>query len=200
MKFNAFSLLEQIIVLIIVSILFVVMLTIMRPNNIKEETLKKSGKSTFIQIEFATKRMLARDTNNYTLERMVDSTGEFSIADSTSSARTTELFKKHLIAIRNSTLDSTYAATTLTNGTTSLDGYSPSSFSGFMIKNGTYFGLKLHGNCTTTVNFLYDPSTPNKNSRTNTCGIIFYDINGKNPPNMLGVDQYIISIGKMGVK
>lgn len=200
MKFNAFALLEQVLVLIIVSIFFVIMLTIMRPNDIKEEALKKSGKSTFIQIEFAAKRMLARDTKNYTLERMIDSTGEFSISASDSTARTIELFKKHLIAIRDSALDSAYAAATLTNGTTSLDGYSPSSFSGFMIKNGTYFGLKLHGNCTTTVNFLYDPTTPNKNSRTNTCGIIFYDINGKKEPNLLGVDQYIIGIGKMGVK
>lgn len=199
MQKKGYTLIEQLIVIVIVSILGSVMLTTFRPNNVKVEAYKKAGKSNFIQIEFALKSLLAKNTNNYTLTRMFDSTGEFSIAASASQARMLALLKKHLVSIRQ-TLDATYGALTLTDGTTELTGYSASSFSGFIIKNGAYFGLKLHGNCTTTVDFLYDPSTPNNNSRTNTCGIIFFDVNEKKPPNRLGIDQYIVAIGKMGVK
>ena len=67
MKLKAFTLAEQIVVLIIVRVLCVVLLTIVRPNDIKEETLKKTGKSMFVQVEFALKSLLAKDTNNYTL-------------------------------------------------------------------------------------------------------------------------------------
>jgi len=200
MKLKAFTLVEQIVVLIIVSVLCVVLLTIVRPNDVKEETLKKTGKSMFMQVEFALKSLLAKDTNNYTLTRMVDSTGEFSIAKTASLSRMVNLLKKHFVTLRNKTLDSTYGAKTLTNGTSNLTGYSASSFSGFITKNGAYVGVKLHGNCTTTVSILYDPSTPNKNSRTNTCGLMFFDVNEKNPPNVLGVDQYIVAIGQRGVK
>jgi len=29
---------------------------------------------------------------------------------------------------------------------------------------------------------------------------VFYDVNGEQTPNVLGIDQYIISIGKLGIK
>jgi len=197
--YKAYTLIEQLIVIIVVSMLVSVMLTISRPNDIKVETFKKAGKSNFIQIEFALKSLLAKNTNNYTLAKMVDATGEFSIAQSASQARMVALLKKHLVATRQ-TLDPTYGAQTLSDGATSLTGHTPAGYSGFIIKNGAYVGLKLHDNCTTTVDYLYDPSTPERNSRTNTCGIVFFDVNEKKPPNVLGIDQYIVAIGKFGVK
>lgn len=200
MKQTGFTLAEQLIVIVILGILVVAITTTLKPNNISEEALKKAGKSLYIQIEFVTKQILARNTNNYTLTRMVDSTGEFSIDSSSSLARLTGLYKKGLMGLRQASVSSSYLSRPLTDGTNSPSGLSPSSFSGFTLKNGAYFGTKLNGNCTTTIDYIYDPSTPDTRSKTNTCGSIFFDVNGDKEPNTLGIDQYIVALGKLGVK
>ena len=200
MKFRGFTLVEQMIALIIIGILGAVLFNTLRPNDVKTQTLKKVAKSVFVQIEFATKSVLAKNTVNYSFLRLKDTSGEFSIASADSLSRLIELYKKSLIGLRGKTLEATYSSSTLTDGTTSITGLSPSSFSGFFIKNGTYFGIKLHGNCTTTIDYIYDPSTPDKRTRTNTCGIIFFDLNAQSAPNILGIDQYIVALGKLGVK
>lgn len=199
MKLQGFTLIEQVIVLVIVGILGVVVINTLRPNDIKEDALKKVAKSVSVQIEFATKSLLAKNTNNYTFLRLKDSSGEFSIASSDSLSRLVNLYRKTLVGARNKTLDSTYSGKKLTDGTTTLE-IKPSDFSGFFIKNGTYFGVKLNGNCTTTIDYIYDPSTPTNKTRTNTCGIIFLDLNEKQEPNLLGVDQYILALGRLGIK
>ena len=130
---------------------------------------------------------------------MKDEAGQFSIASADSIDRLIELYKKNLIGSRK-TFDATYGAQTLNDGTTFLDGLTPASFTGFIIKNGAYFGVKLHGNCSTAIDYIYDPSTPENRTLANTCGIIFFDLNEKEEPNLLGVDQYILGSDKFGVK
>ena len=196
---KAFTLIEQLLVIVIVGIITSIVLTISRPGTIKEDSLKKAGKSTFIQVEFVAKSILAKHTSNYSFTTLVDSTGEFSIESSASIARLVEIFKKQFVALRK-TLDTSYSTKTLTDGTTTYATLTPSSFSGFIIKNGAYVGIKLNDNCTTEINYIYDPSTPEKNIKKNTCGLIFFDVNEKNEPNLLGVDQYIVALGKYGVK
>jgi hypothetical protein len=200
MKNKAFALVEQILVIIIIGILGVVILNVLRPNDIKIETLKKVSKSVYIQLEFATRNLLARNTRNYTFLKLRDESGEFSIASSASLSRFLELYKKNLVAKRLKTIDSTYASKELTDGITTYIDLKIEGFSGFFLKNGTYFAIKLHGNCTTTVDFIYDPSAPEKRIQTNTCGLMFFDINAQEAPNMLGVDQYILALGKLGIK
>lgn len=200
MKFRAYTFLEQIIVIIIVGILTVVMLNIFRPNDVREDALKKVAKSVYIQIEFATKSILAKNTNNYSFTRLVDSTGEFSIESADSVSRLVELYKKSLLGLRNKTLDAVYSSKELTDGTKTITDIKPSIFDGFTLKNGAYFGIKLNGDCTTTIDYIYDPSTPDKREKANTCGIIFLDLNSEKQPNILGLDQYIMAIGKRGVK
>ena len=200
MKNKAFSLVESVLVIIIIGVLGVVILNVLRPNDIKIETLKKLANSVYIQIEFATKSILAKNTNNYTFLRLRDESGEFSIASSESLSRFLELYKKNLIGNSRKTIDATYSSTDLTDGTTTLTDIKPASFSGFILKNGTYFGVQLHNNCETTVDYIYDPSTIEKRTQENTCGLIFFDLNAHELPNLLGVDQYILGLGKFGVK
>ena len=160
MKSSAFTLAEQMVVLVVIGFVATALLSAMRPGDIKKDSLIKTGRSTSLQIEFATKNILAKYSRNYTLERMKESTGEFSIASSGSKDRMVALYRKVLAGKRNSTPSSTYTGSSLTNGSSALS-LKVNSFSGFTIKNGTYFGIKLHGNCTTSMNYLYDPSTPN---------------------------------------
>ena len=104
------------------------------------------------------------------------------------------------MGLRNVALDSSYAALKLTDGTNVLHDLSASSFKGFTLKNGAFFGVKLHDNCTTEVTYIYDPTTPELRTKKNTCGIVFFDVNGANKPNVLGYDQYIVGLGKRGIK
>ena len=200
MKYRAYTFLEQIIVIIIIGILSVVMLNIFRPNEVQEEALIKSAKGVFIQIDFATKMILAKNTNNYNFTRLVDSTGQFSIESTDLISRLTALYQNHLLGLRNKTLSAEYSSRDLTNGTTSITDLKPSSFDGFVMKNGSFVGFKSNGNCTTTIDYIYDPSTPEKRERQNLCAIIFLDVNNEGEPNILGIDQYIIGLGKFGVK
>ena len=154
MKNRAFTLAEQLIVIVILAIIVVIMLNAVKPKNLKTEALQKAAKSVFVQIDFATKNILAKNTNNYTLLRMKDGSGEFSIASSGSLSRLIALYKKVLVGSRK-TLNSTYGAKTLTNGSSNLSGLTAAGFTGFNIKNGSYFGVKLHGNCTTTIDYIY---------------------------------------------
>lgn len=200
MKFRAYTFLEQIIVIIVIGILSVVMLNIFRPKEIQEDALIKAAKGVFIQIDFATKMILAKNTNNYNFTRLVDSSGQFSIESTDLISRLTALYQNHLLGLRNKSLSAEYSSRDLTNGTTFITDVKPSSFDGFIMKNGSFVGFKSNGNCTTTIDYIYDPSTPEKRERENVCALIFIDVNNELEPNILGIDQYIIGIGKFGVK
>ena len=200
MKFKAFSLLEQMLVIIIVGIIASVLTTVVKPTDISNKAIKKAGKNLFMQIEFATKQIVARNAKNNTLTRLFDSSGEFSITSTDSLDRLIEIYRKNLVGIRSSDLNTDYASANLTDGTNVLTGTSVSGFKGFKLKNGAYFGIKLNDNCTTEINHIYDPSTPELRTKKNTCGIIFFDVNSETKPNQLGWDQYIIGLGKRGIK
>ena len=200
MKKRAFTLAEVVIVLAIVSILGLVAIKTLTSNEVEDKAQAQAAKAVYLQVDKATRSIIANNTNNYTLERMKDSSGEFSVASSTSLARMVQLYKENMVAKRNATQDATYLATDLSNDATTLTGITPSYFSGFTLRNDSYFGLFLNDNCTTTINYIYDPLMPDKRTITNTCGIIFYDVNGDKKPNVLGVDQFILALGKLGLK
>jgi hypothetical protein len=105
-----------------------------------------------------------------------------------------------LVGRRNSSWDSSYSSRELTDGAISITGLTPSDYTGFTLKNETYFGINLTGDCTSQIDYIYDPSTPEKRTKTRVCATLFFDMNGKDSPNILGIDQYIVAIGKFGVK
>ena len=199
-KSFAYTLAESLIVIAIVGIMYVIVLHVLRPNNIKHEALTKAGSNLYIQIDFATKQMLAKNTKNYILTRLKDSSGEFSVESSSSASRLLAIYKKRLSGIRK-TPDATYLNLALQDSSNNKVGnLKVSSFQGFTLKNDAYFGIKLNNNCTTTESYIYNPSMPNKRTQAKSCGLIFFDVNGQDLPNNLGVDQYIISIGKNGIR
>ena len=197
---RAFTLAESLICMIIIGIVYVIILQLSRPGDIKKEALLKAGVDTFRQIEYATKRILARDTRNYALTSMRIGTTEFSVASSSSLNNMKKLYKKNLPGSRRA-VPSSYSNLQLQDGSNTKAGsLKVSSFSGYFLKNGAYFGLKLNNNCTTTEQYIYHPSRTTSRTQSGSCGTIFYDVNGDKGPNTLGVDQYIISLGKQGLR
>lgn len=200
MKKLAFTLMEQMIVFILVGILTAIITSVVRPKEINGQAVKKASINLFRQIEFATVQIVARNTKNNTLTRLTDASGEFSIASSDSLDRLVAIYKKNLIGLRMVSLEASYTSPDLTDGTTTYKDLKVSSFKGFTLKNQAYFGIKLNGNCTSEISYIYDPSTPTARTKTNVCATLFFDVNGESTPNLLGYDQYIVALGKRGIK
>ena len=94
-----------------------------------------------------------------------------------------------------------YQESSLIDEQTVDSGYDVSSFEhAFKMKNGAYLGIMLNGNCSTKETKIYNPILPDKRTMENSCGLAFFDINTEEAPNTLGVDQFIVSIGKFGIK
>lgn len=200
MKQKAYTLAEQLIVIVIIGFIATIMTSTFKTSNYKIEVLQRAAKAQYVQIDFATKNLLAKHSKNYNFFTLFDESGVFSATDSSSLDRIVQLYRKVLVGKKNSSWDSTYSANELTDGTTSITGLTPSSYTGFILKNDAYFGVRLNGDCNTQIDYLFSPSTPEKKTKTKTCGTLFFDVNGEDSPNFLGIDQYIIAFGKFGVK
>lgn len=198
----AYSLGEALIVMVLVGIVYTVIASLSKPTSIKADALKKAGMNMTTQIDFATRQILAKSSYNYTLLNIRATDGStFSIASSGNEAKLANVYKKYLVAKRGKTLSSTYTSMTLKNEAGTSLGITPSSFTGgYFLKNDAYFALKMNGNCTTTISYVYTPFSPTNHSVTNSCAQIFFDVNGQDDPNTVGIDQYILSIGKLGLK
>ena len=203
MDYKAFTLAESLIVMMIVGIIYVAMLNILRPGDISKDVLQKSGAKMMYQLDFASKQILAKNSVNYNFYNLKTASGtQFSITADKADEKLMDLFKKYLKGLRNVNVSATYLGTTLrneSNGT--ITNVTPSTFKyGFFTNNNAYIAIKLNKNCTTTETYIYSPVLKSNRSVTNSCGLIFFDVNGDKEPNTLGIDQYIVSIGKSGVK
>ena len=75
------------------------------------------------------------------------------------------------------------------------------TYSNFIYTNdGVVIGFRTYTSCATTETNANPPTYRGKYSVANSCGSIFYDINGFKGPNKLGSDQYIIPLGLQGIK
>lgn len=197
----------MLIAVIVIGILIAAVSFNFKPNNLKTQSLMVAGKNLEGQISFATMNLLAKNSKNSSMLHLIDSAGtEFSIESEGAGEKLIKLYKKVLIAKRTSSVDNAYLSSSLMgpNGIYKDKDNKEvkiSIFSNyFTFKNDAFFALKLNGNCTTEESLIVDPSMPSKATAKNSCGLIFYDVNGKERPNVLGVDQYIIPLGKHGIK
>ena len=202
LKKLAYTLAEISIVMMIISVIAGCFCVIIRKGDYKSETCKKAGLNALWQLNFASKQILAKYSTKYNMTGLKTLTGdEFSINDEGADAKLAPLYKK-VLGSRTYTPPSGYTDSNLTNeNDIQVGSYKVSSFTqGFQAKNGTYVAFKLNGNCTTGETTIYDPSTPELRTSTKSCGLIFFDTNADDSPNTIGIDQYIVSITKQGVK
>ncbi|MBQ8475725.1 type II secretion system protein [bacterium] len=202
MNKQAFTVAETLIVLVIIGILGACVLVTIKPNDVRKDMLQKAGVNMVYQIDFATKQVLAKYSLNYQMTKLEALGGaQFSIVDDKADEKLLPLYKRALIPSRNNTIPASYTAMELKNEQgAKISDLKVSSFAqGFNVKNGSYFALKLNKGCTTTETYIYDPSAPEKRGAKNSCGLIFFDVNGPSDPNTIGIDQFIISLSKRGL-
>lgn len=180
MSKNAFTLFEAMIVMVVIGTLAGVLLSIARPTNLKQEAFQKAGLELYRHIDFATKQIMIKNSPIYSLDRVISSNGtEFSIEKEEDAKYFLELYKKYLLVKRSDK--------------NIIEGK-------IILRNNATFEIKLNGDCTKEATGLYNPMLPNTSRAPKSCGLIYYDVNGDKEPNILGVDKYIVAIGKLGLK
>lgn len=204
MKYKAFTLYETLVTMIIVGVVAAIGISNMRPDKIENDVLIEAGKDMYIQLDYATREIIAKESNNYTLSRIKNGSSEYSIEKSSNlSTLVNTTYKKRIKALRDNSLANDYKNAILRtrdNANATGESLKPSSFTGFTTKNGGYFAVRLHNSCTKSETALYNPMQPDNRSQTNSCGQVFFDVNGDKKPNLLGVDQYLVSLTLNGLR
>ena len=204
MKIKYYTLFEALFVIFIVGVIATGFVTVVKPKDYLNNALKKKASSDYLQINVAAKQILLKYSTTYKMTGLKTIEGtKFSINDSKADEKLAPLFKKTL-GTRNYTASSAYKGVVIKNesGANVIQGtqLKISAFTqGFKTKNGAYFALKLNDSCSVNESGIYDPSRPDSHEISNSCGLIFYDVNGEDGPNAAGIDIYIISIGKNGI-
>jgi len=200
----AFTVADLMLSMMIIGILTACITFSLKPGELKEEAYKKSGSNMYYQLDYATKRLLVKNSRNYSMLSLIDESGnEFSITADGANTKLLELYKKYLKTLRNTPVPAEYLNLIIDDQekTQTAKAIKISDFTqGYILKNGSYFALKLNKNCTTEETYVYDPSRMTKRNVEKSCGLIFYDVNSDNSPNVLGIDQYTIPLGKIGLK
>ena len=199
---RAFTVAETTIVMVIIGAIAVTLLYSMKPNNVERDLLDKNAKKMLFQIEYATKQILAKNTDNFTFTKLFLFDGtNFSITDYGADANLLSLYRKYLVGLRNYNPDNAYLSTFLRDEAGNNLGYELSKFEHyFKMKNGAHIAIRLHEACDVDETKIYHPQYPDKREQSNSCGLIFFDINAKDSPNILGIDQFIVALGKYGIK
>lgn len=211
MKIKAFTLMETLTVIVVIGILAAIMTSNLRPGETREKALLEGGKAMYLRLDAATRQIVSRHTENYRLDQIKDSSGKFTIASSENLTRLMNMYKKYLRpssrnVITASTLakddNSTFFTRELItkSGAKIKSGLKVTSFTGYTLKNRSYIGFKMNNNCTTKETYIYSPYTPDEREVTNSCGLIFFDVNGAQNPNYIGIDQFIVSLKMSGIR
>lgn len=201
-NYKAFTLAESLIVIIIVGILYTAILNIFKSDDLNRQVLQKAGSNSYMQLDNAFKIIIMKNTtnNNLITATALDGT-KFSIVDDDAESKLSALLKRYTKALRNVSVNATYLDTKLKDAAGTTIDIKPSAFSGgFILNNKNYVAIKLNNACNVTESNLYQPMATNTRTQKNCCGTLFIDVNGDSDPNVLGIDQYIVPIGKFGLK
>ena len=172
------------------------------------EALKKAARSYLLQLDYATKEVLLNYSTEGNMLTLKSLEGEsFSVNDTGSEEKLIPLYKEFL-GSKPYTPPSEYLSARFVNEAGNNVGASEFNLAdgfsqGFKARNGAYISFRIYHTsdpCTGNQSVIYDPSSPETHDSPNSCGYLFFDINADAAPNIVGVDQYLISIGKLGLK
>ena len=127
----------------------------------------------------------------------------FSIEDADSAPKIAKLYSKYFTHIMGKIdLNNEYFTKEIINyKRVSTGKVLKNTYGSFIYTNdGAIMGFKTNGACNVSESIINLPTFRETQTIANVCGSIFFDINGYAKPNKLGSDQYIVPIGKRGIK
>lgn len=127
----------------------------------------------------------------------------FSIEDSDSAPKIAGLYAKYISNVTGKIdLSKSYFTDEIVDFNRNSTGIKlKDNYTGFLYTNdGVIVGFRTYGGCTNSEQNINLPTFRAVQTVLNVCGSVFFDINGYKEPNKLGSDQYIIPIGKRGIK
>ncbi|MBQ8634841.1 type II secretion system protein, partial [bacterium] len=137
--FNAFTMAEAILVMVILGIIATIMISTMRPVHFRDKGLQVQAKKVINQFEEATKQILVHHTRNETLDELVSLDGTTIFGFGEDWRLTRELYNKYLVISREAyDPDDT---TDLFKEITSKSSSAASAAPPFKLKDGSYIFL-----------------------------------------------------------
>jgi len=202
-KKYAFTLTEAILAMVIIGIIATLCTAGYKIGNPINKGWVTLSEKMAIYIEDASLQILLNHCDYDDFTSIKNGKIHFSIEDEGATKRISDLFQKYMSDIdMNVDLSDKYFEKKITNINKEpteekiKDAYSDF----FFVNDGMLMGFRLYQSCNATENNANPPRTKGKYSVENVCGSIFYDVNGLEDPNILGLDQYILPIYKRGIK
>lgn len=202
-KSKAFTLTEAILVIILIGVIAAITIPQLLVNNPTKKGWDTMADKTVGYLMQASTEILLYDAGLDDFTRLNLDGNVFSIEDTDSTAKMAKLYSKYLANVKSkiNPSDKYFSEPLKGYDDSVLSAKLSDSYSDFFYGNdGVIMGFHFYGGCTNTEAKTNPPTYRKHYSVDNICGSIFFDINGYKKPNKLGSDQYIVPVGKRGIK
>lgn len=202
-KFNAFTITEAIITMLIIGVILCLAMASIKLYNATDKGHRTLSWKMAENIESAALQILLNHASYDNFLRIKDGNGYFSIEDADITKRMSDLFSKYLSDINyNVDLKNEYFSNPIVDYDRSSTGeVLKSAYSNFFyVTDGMLIGFRFYQGCNSTEKNANPPEHKGRFSLDNVCGSIFYDINSFDEPNKLGSDQFILPVWERGIK
>ena len=181
-KFKAFTMAEAILVMTILGIIATIMISTLKPAEFKDKGLAILAKKVLSEIDSATTQIQVNNSQNGSMAALYKPGTATTFAFNADIANVAVLYKKYLTATRK-TCDTAIKCP--------CNGYTQK----FYLKDGACMGIKAGASAATIF-----PGETGTTTLTPTMGLIFFDTNGEEEPNVAGKDQFLLPIDASGIQ
>lgn len=202
-KYRGFSLSEAIITIVVLGIIASIVIPQILLNDPSKEGKDALAKKMTGYLTQASTEILINDASLDDFTRLKDNDGYFSIIDKDVTPRIARLYQKYLkdVDLRINTTKDYFSNELIDYDGTSTGLKLNSIYSDFFyMLDGMIIGFRLYESCDVDELNSIPPTVKERYTTSNSCGSVFFDINAFSKPNKLGTDQFIIPIGKRGIK
>lgn len=183
---RAFTMAEAILVMTILGIIATIMISTLKPAEFQEKGLQVLAKKVLSEIDTATTQILMNNSANGTMETIYQADTLNFIVNTSGNAshKLGNLYKKYLTGIRS-----------IPSGSYCSD----MAYNVFYLKDGACFGIDFTsygGGYAETTCF---PGETTPTDSLSEYGFLYFDINGKEKPNVFCKDIFILPLASGGI-
>lgn len=189
LKLKAFTMAEALIVMTMLGIIATIMLTTLKPAEFRDRGLRVAAKKILSEIDTATTQILINNTQDGTLSKIYQANSStvlnLATANTTNSGHLGDLYKKYLTATREACNSSTCPC----------NGYNNK----FYLKDGACIGITV-GAMSANTNTIFPGESTVNSALKPSYGVLFFDTNGAEEPNLMGKDQFVLPLNAGGIQ